>query len=93
VAVATQGFADVQVAFWAQAVQVPPGAQTWSSPQLVPAATKDVATQTGAPVEHCVVAAWTQGLVEVQAAPSVQAVQTPVGEQTWSWPQEPPAGT
>jgi hypothetical protein len=81
----------VQVAPWVQAVQTPVGEQTRFVPQLVPAAAKVRSVHTGRPLLHSSVAVAAQGFVEVQVAPWVQAVQTPVGEQTRSVPQPVPA--
>jgi len=64
--------------------------QTWFVPQPVPPAAKNWSAQTGAPVPHRVVPEVAHGFVGVQAAPCVQAVQTPEGEQTWFVPQSAP---
>jgi hypothetical protein len=76
----------------AQVTQVPLELQTWLAPQLVPVAFCVEFTHTGVPLEHCVVPL-KQGLgLEVQAAPTVHAVQVPVELQTWVVPHDVPAG-
>jgi len=89
--VAAHGFVEVQAAPDAHAVQTPPGEQTWSAPQGVPAATKDWSVHTGAPVPHWVTAVAAQGLAEEHEAPCVQGMQAWAGEQTRSVPQLAPA--
>jgi hypothetical protein len=68
-----------------------PALQVRPVPQLVPSATKVRSVQTG-PLAHSMVAVAAQGLVEVQAVPTVQVVQVPLEEQTLPAPQEVPAG-
>ncbi len=91
VAVASQGFVEVQVAPWAQEVQTPVEEQTRFVPQLVPAARKVRSVHTGAPELHSMVAVAAHGFVEVQAAPWRQALQTP-SPQTRFDPQGVPFG-
>ncbi len=82
-----QGFVEVQAAPWVHDVHAPAAEQTRFVPQFVPAARKVRSVHAGAPELHSMVAVAAQRFVEVQAAPWVQEVQTPVVEQTWSVPQ------
>ncbi len=74
VAVASHGFVEVQVAPWLQAPQTPVGEQTRFVPQLVPGALKVLSVHTGNPELHSMVAVTSQGFVEVQVAPWLQAL-------------------
>jgi len=68
-----------------------PALQARSVPQVVPSATKVRSVQTG-PLVHSIVAVAAQGLVDVQVAPGVQAVQTPPALQTLPATHAVPAG-
>jgi hypothetical protein len=71
----------------AQSTQVPPGLQTLSVPQGVPATSAvPVSTQTAAPLVQEVLPAW-QAFAGVQAVSAAQAPQTPVASQTLPLPQ------
>jgi len=61
-------------------------------PQAVPAGAMPVSVQTGLPERQEMAALVAQGFGDVQAAPSEQASQTPVAEQTSPPPQAVPAG-
>ena len=95
VAVAAQGFVDVQVVPCVQRVQVPFEAQTLPAPQGVPGVCSPWSAQTGTPVEHWMAAERAHGLVGVQDAPAVQEAQTCADEQYRSagGPHPAPAGS
>jgi hypothetical protein len=81
VALAAQGFEEVQAAPWVQAVHTPPMPQTPLAPPEVvqndPTALNVWSVQTGAPLLHTMVAVASQGFDEVQLAPALQGVHTP----------------
>ena len=68
-----------------------PALQARPVPQEVPSTAKVRSVQTG-PLAHSIVAAVAQGLVLVQVAPGVQAVQTPPALQTLPATHTVPAG-
>jgi hypothetical protein len=91
VAVAVQGFADVQAEPCVQAMQAPLK-QTRSVPQTAPSVTgRAESTQTDVPVAQLVVP-WWQGFAGVQARPATQEEQAPA-LQTRSVPQVVPSAT
>ena len=75
-AVATHGLAEVHVAPALHAAQTPALVQTLPAPHVVPGALNVWSLQMGAPVEQSIVAVAAQALLEVQAAPWLQAVHT-----------------
>jgi hypothetical protein len=95
VAVAAQGFVDVQVAPTVQTTQVPEAVQTPPPPQSVPAGLNDASAQTGSPVPHWMVPEAAQTLAGVQVAPAVQVLQAWAALQKVSGPvpQVAPAGS
>jgi len=92
-AVASQGFDDVQAVPAAHAVQAPlVPLHTPATPpevQPMPAAVKVLSTQTGPPVEQSTVAVAVHGLLDVHAAPGLQALQVWLLSHT---PVPPPGG-
>jgi hypothetical protein len=81
VAVAAQGFADVQVAPTVQAVQAPFESHTLPWTHSVPGGFCPWSAQTGTPVAHEMAPESAQGPVGVQATPGVQEAQACAAEQ------------
>ncbi len=82
------GSAGVQASPAVHATHAPAPSQTWSVPQLVPAAIGGPSTQTG-PAVHDIVPVALHA-VGVQDAPGVQETHAPEASQTASVPQEVP---
>jgi hypothetical protein len=95
VAVAAQGFVDVQVAPTVQTTQVPEALQTPPPPQSVPAGWNDASAQTGSPVPHWTVPVAAQTFAGVQDAPAAQVLQACAALQKVSGPvpQVAPGGS
>jgi hypothetical protein len=84
-AAVAQGLEDVQAPPSVHAVQTPLVLQTpVTEPEVhdVPALANVASTHTGAPVEQPMVAVSAQGLLDVHAAPVVQATHVPAGLHT-----------
>jgi hypothetical protein len=90
VAVASQGFEEVQLAPALHCVHTPAALHTPATPPVVhdvPTVTKVWSVQTGAPLLHTMEAVASQGFEEVQAAPALHGVHTPAALHT---PAAPP---
>jgi hypothetical protein len=85
-----QALDGVQTAPCVQALQVPLSSQTWFAPHGVPALTLSLrSTHVATPLEHNVAPRW-HAFDGIQAAPTVQALQSPLPSQTWFTPHDVP---